>query len=119
MTPGAVTKLKTALNSLRGEGSAMASSKIPDSRVSSIVQLEDTTGFQVWGETEGILRALEMTVFRKGRISSKSGTVVKIGGTSLTGGGAAMKVATGSGVAVGGRGVGRGVLGSRECAGEV
>ena len=68
-----------------------------DSLTSSAVQLVDTSGFQVRGETGGTLRALEITTFRNGKTSSKFGTVVKDGGESLTGGGAAMKVATGSG----------------------
>ena len=45
----------------------------------------------------GIFRALTIILVRKGRISSKEGTVVKEGGDSFSGAGAATKAGTGSG----------------------
>src|SRR4051812_6624087 len=53
--------------------------------------------FHSEGVTDGILRALEITLVINGRTSSNCGTVSKIGGDRVFGAGAAMKAATGSG----------------------
>jgi hypothetical protein len=95
-TPGAIRKLNTALKRLMGEGFATALSKMLDSRANSADHTAATAGFHVEGGVGGILRALEMMDLRKGRISSKVGSDVKVGGESLARGGAAMKEATGS-----------------------
>ena len=90
-----------ALNKFKGVGSIIALSKTDESRVNSRDQPLVMTSFHVAGEDAGILRALTITLVRKGRSSSKEGTVLKIGGRSLSGMGAETKVRTGSGRALG------------------
>jgi hypothetical protein len=99
--PGPITKLKTALNKFKGVGSNIAWSKTDASRVSSRDQLLVIISFQVAGEEAGILRALTITLVRKGRSSSKEGTSLKIGAMSLSGAGEATKARTGSDGALG------------------
>ena len=85
--PGAIIKLKTALNKFKGVGSVIALSNTDVSRVNSRDQPLVMTSFHVVGEDAGILRALTITLVRKGRSSSKEGTVLKIGEIILSGAG--------------------------------
>ncbi len=89
-------RLNTASNRLIGDGFAIALSRMLESRVSSTDHTAATAGFHIEGGGGGILRALDITDLRKGRISSNVGGDVKVGGESLARGGVAMKEAIGS-----------------------
>ena len=72
-TPGALTKLCTALNKLTGEGSAIAASNRPASLVSSMHHRFYTAGFHAAGLPQGILRASVIALHKRGEMRSKEG----------------------------------------------
>ena len=78
-SPGALTKLCTAVNKFKGDGFVNARSNNPASRVSSILQRFCTAGFHAEGLPQGILLASLITLHKSGEITSKVGTSVKEG----------------------------------------
>jgi len=94
-SPGALTKLCTAVNKFKGEGLAIAKSKSSASLVSSMFQRFCTAGFHAEGLPQGILLASLITLHKSGEIASKAGTSVKRG-TEMIGAGGVRKGSNGS-----------------------
>ena len=78
-SPGALTKLCTAVNKFKGDGFKRAVSNNPASLDSSILQRFYTAGFHAEGLPQGILLASLITLHKRGEIASKVGTSVKVG----------------------------------------
>jgi hypothetical protein len=78
-SPGALTKLCTAVNKFKGDGFKTAVSNNPASLVNSMPQRFCTAGFHAEGLPQGILLASLITLHNKGEIASKVGTSVKVG----------------------------------------
>lgn len=85
-SPGALTKLCTAVNKFKGDGFKRAVSNNPASLDSSILQRFCTAGFHDEGLPQGILLASMITLHKRGEIASKVGTSVKVGTEAREGG---------------------------------